>query len=305
MTRFNAGVSVGVAGVIVGAATVATSIAALELSGHSSVWSNAWVWVGVSLTALGLAFILMILLSNLFSRPETTPTADNLVKRDANRQSVADPVASEQLDGLPGYTAGLFEGSDLRERKEATEVGSLVKGLPTTPLAPSAGSTTPTTSAKSSVLRENERAIHQVLRVLHDAQETPDLLERYTVEVDMPTILDGKRVETETRERNTVTLAAYLYLIARMCRNTARDIVEDLHQAGWTRESQSVFLLAFENLVDRWTTYKSVLRDLQNARGGREPSFDHILRGLEKPRRAYIDALDAYHVQLQVVLNYL
>lgn len=68
MTRPSAGLAVGVGGVVVGAATVGISIAALELSGHTDVWSNAWVWLGVSLAALGLAITTLFFLPSFFPR---------------------------------------------------------------------------------------------------------------------------------------------------------------------------------------------------------------------------------------------
>jgi hypothetical protein len=145
-------------------------------------------------------------------------------------------------------------------------------------------------------LRESERKIQAVLEVIDEAEQTPDLLELNMANVgglDSP--LDG----------NIVPLAEYLYSVSRICRNIVRSIAMSLREAGWDEEGEIRFLRAFRKLVDRWTTYHRVLNDLNEASWGGTPSPDQVLQGLEKPRRAYIDALDAYHVQLQVVLNYL
>jgi hypothetical protein len=85
----------------------------------------------------------------------------------------------------------------------------------------------------------------------------------------------------------------------------ARLIAGQLHQAGWRNEDEELFLRAFENLADVWSTYKRILDDLKRARWGGELSPDRVLAGLERPRRRYLAKLDAYRVQLLVAEAYL
>lgn len=70
MSRPNAGLAVGVGAVMVGAAAVATSIATLEESTHVDIWSSSWIWVGVSLTTLGLAVTLFFIITWSNRAPE-------------------------------------------------------------------------------------------------------------------------------------------------------------------------------------------------------------------------------------------
>lgn len=69
MSRPNAGLAAGVGAVMVGAATEATSIATLE-STHVDIWSSSWIWVGVSLTTLGLAVTLFFIVTWSNRAPE-------------------------------------------------------------------------------------------------------------------------------------------------------------------------------------------------------------------------------------------
>lgn len=63
MSGPSAGLAAAVGAVIVGAGTVATSIATMETSTHVDIWSNSWVWAGVGLTVLGLAVTLFFIIT--------------------------------------------------------------------------------------------------------------------------------------------------------------------------------------------------------------------------------------------------
>jgi hypothetical protein len=159
-------------------------------------------------------------------------------------------------------------------------------------------------AAQPSILQKTEQKISAVLRVLDQAEQLPDLLERNTAEIDSPN-LQRSGIESDTDDNETVTLAAYLFSIAGTCRDTARSTAKDLHKAGWTKQDQQRFERAFENLRDVWTTYQSLLRELQDASwGGEPPTPGQVLEDLERPRRRFIAALDIYRVQLRVALNY-
>ena len=131
-----------------------------------------------------------------------------------------------------------------------------------------------------------------MLKVIDDAEQTPDVLEKHKIET-----------QENGAYANTVTLAAYLYSIARICRNTVRGTAQDLYEAGWMREDAELFMLTFENLVDVWTTYKNALEDLQDASSDKESSSARTVLGTE--RRRYIEALEKYYIQLLVVLRYI
>lgn len=159
-------------------------------------------------------------------------------------------------------------------------------------------------AAQPRVLQENEKKIAAVLKVLDQADQLPDLLERNTAEIDSPD-LQGSGIESDTDEDETVTLAAYLFSIAGTCRDTARSTTKDLRKAGWTKEDQRRLEQAFENLRQVWTTYQSLLHVLQDASwDGEPPTPGQVLEDLERPRRRFIAALDSYRVQLRVAVTY-
>ena len=211
-------------------------------------------------------------------------------------QTVTDRTIQEQLDSRRDR-ADPFETPDLSEQNKAQKLGSLLEHLLATPLVPSAELTSPATWTESNALRENERKIRDVLKILDDAEQTPDLLE-----VDISDVLARGGVEIDTHKGEIVTLATYLYLIARECRDTVRNIAKYLRAAGWTQTSADPFQQAFENLVDVWAVYKSVFRDLQDARWRNESSYAQVQIGTA--RRRYIKALEMYDIQVLVALQY-
>jgi hypothetical protein len=143
-----------------------------------------------------------------------------------------------------------------------------------------------------------------VLRVLDQPEQLPDLLERNTAEIESPD-LQRSGIGSDTDENETVTLAAYLFSIAGTCRDKTRSIAKDLYNAGWTKQDQQLLERAFEDLREVWTTYRSLLLDLQDASyGGEPPTPGQVREDLERPRRRFIAALDIYRVQLRVALNY-
>lgn len=132
---------------------------------------------------------------------------------------------------------------------------------------------------------------------------TLDLLEEATVGVPVSGPFEPS--EEGGDERETIRLAAYLYSIARTCRDIVKDesFNEFMRTKGYTQEDTTALLIAFEKLADVWSTYKKVIDRLDIASWDREPSFDRIWTALEEPRRRYIRALSAYYVQLSVVLS--
>jgi hypothetical protein len=94
-------------------------------------------------------------------------------------------------------------------------------------------------------------------------------------------------------------------LIALTCRDTVRDIKDYLCEEGWTEQNETGFRRAFEDLLDAWTTYQDALRFRSEARWDEEPSPVQAMAALERPRRRYIGALDAYRTALSVVVSYL
>ena len=146
--------------------------------------------------------------------------------------------------------------------------------------------------------RESAREISLVLDAIREAEQTPDLLE-----AEIPS--DCNVSDNQADSFHLVTRAEYLYAGAVQCRKMARRIAEQLRQAGWRNEDEELFLRAFENLADVWSTYKRILDDLKRARWGGELSPDQVLAGLERPRRRYLAKLDAYRVQLLVAAEYL
>lgn len=133
-------------------------------------------------------------------------------------------------------------------------------------------------------LKSRAQKIAAVIKVLDEAEQTPDLL-------DIHQDVDGGA---------RVTLAEYFFITARECRNMVRSIKGVLRKAGWTDTSELLLNEAFEALVDAWATYQKLLGHLDLARWGGQPSHGQVLMDLEKPRRNYIRALDAYLIQLLV-----
>jgi hypothetical protein len=152
--------------------------------------------------------------------------------------------------------------------------------------------------ADVNTFRKNARIIAIALNDIRDADQAPDVLE-----IDVP--LEHYTIDNQVGTSNLVTQAEYLYTIAVVCLKTTRRIAGQLHKVGWGKEDEELFTRAFENLADVWSTYKRILGDLERARWGSELAPDQILAGLERPRRRYLTELDAYRVQLLVVLEYL
>lgn len=146
--------------------------------------------------------------------------------------------------------------------------------------------------------RESAAEISLVLDAIREAEQTPDMLE---VEITPACNPSGNQADS----LHPVTRAEYLYAGAVQCRKMARRIAGQLHRGGWRDEDEELFLRAFENLADVWSTYKRILDDLKRARWGGELSPDQVLAGLERPRRRYLAKLDAYRVQLLVAEEYL
>jgi hypothetical protein len=153
-------------------------------------------------------------------------------------------------------------------------------------------------SADMDAFRKNVMIIAGVLNSLQEGDQTPDMLE-------MDVLAERNGIDSATDEPSTVTQAEFLYAIAVVCLKTVRRIPGHLNKVGWRREDVELFSRTFENLADAWSTYKRILRDLNHASWGSESSPDRVLAGLERPRRKYIIELDAYCVQLFVVLEYL
>ena len=144
-----------------------------------------------------------------------------------------------------------------------------------------------------------------MLSVLDEPEQTADLLERNTVEIHRPDLLERGGIGSDAHENETVRLAAYLFSIAAMCRDRVRSIAEGLHKVGWKKQDQELFERTFEDLRAVWTTYQGVLRYLpDDSWAGDPPTPGQVLEDLERPRRRLIAALDKYRVQLRVVLGY-
>jgi hypothetical protein len=159
-----------------------------------------------------------------------------------------------------------------------------------------------------SLLQESKQDIGVILRVLHEATLSPNLLEEELVNVSVPNLSGvAKARKNSGDDDDAVRLAVYLYSIARAC----RDIVEEkrfnefLRSARYTKENTEVLLAAFDKLTDAWSAYKPLLDLLDVAAWGENPSPDQIWTALKTPRRAYIDALGAYHMQILNVINIL
>lgn len=132
----------------------------------------------------------------------------------------------------------------------------------------------------------NVEEIAVALDAFRDGDQTLDVLER-------------------NESNRLIPQAEYLYTVAVLCLKTVREIATRLHQAGWGKEDEELFSRTFENLADVWPTYKRIFGSLECARWGGEPSPDQILAALERPRRRYVTAMDAYRVQLLIVVEYL
>ena len=159
--------------------------------------------------------------------------------------------------------------------------------------------------AVGSFLQKSKEEIRKNLAVLDAAKLTLDLLEEATVSIPVSGPFEPSETAEGGDERETIRVAAYLYSIARTCRDIVKDesFNEFLRTKGYTQEDTTALLTAFEKLADVWSTYKKVIDRLDIASWDREPSFDRIWTALEEPRRRYIRALSAYYVQLSVVLS--
>jgi hypothetical protein len=128
-------------------------------------------------------------------------------------------------------------------------------------------------------------AIDNALTSLAEAEQTADLL-----------------LEVESGKPPT-TQAEQLYTMARLCRKFVDEHTPALKTARWNDDK--AFLETFKKLYDTWTTYHGALgnRKIQNWNEG--PTPGQVLADLERPRRNFITALDAYCVELQTVENFL
>jgi hypothetical protein len=159
--------------------------------------------------------------------------------------------------------------------------------------------------ADREVLKEGARQINEVLDILDEAEQTPDLLDRI-IEIDRQDPLrERSGAEGKATEGKKIPRAERLYLIALKCRKTVRDIKENLYEVHWTEENEGAFQQAFVGLVDAWTAYKGGLDYYHSARWDGEPTPVQALAALGSPRRQYIIALDAYRAALNVVVSYL
>ena len=100
-----------------------------------------------------------------------------------------------------------------------------------------------------------------------------------------------------------VTRAENLYAMAVRCLKMVRRSTGYLRTLDWTTEQEEIFSQAFNGLQDGWSTYKTILSDLGHIGWDDETPRQRVLAGLAEPRRKYIDLLDAYQVQLLVVLE--
>ena len=148
------------------------------------------------------------------------------------------------------------------------------------------------------VFRESLQTIATVVTAIRNADQMPN-----TLEAEEP--LESNGTNNEAREPAMVTRAENLYAMAVRCLKMVRRITGYLRTLGWTNEQEEIFGRAFEALADGWSTYQAVLGDLGHIGWDDETPRDRVLAGLERPRRKYINLLDAYQVQLLVVLEYL
>ena len=160
--------------------------------------------------------------------------------------------------------------------------------------------------ANREVLKEGARQINEVLDILDEAEQTPALLDRI-IEIDRQDPLrERSGAEGKATRGKKIPRAERLYLIALECRNTVRDIKENLYEAGWTaEENEGAFQQAFVGLIDAWTAYQGGLNYYHSARWDGEPTPVQALTALGIPRRQYIIALDAYRTALNTVVSYL
>jgi hypothetical protein len=148
------------------------------------------------------------------------------------------------------------------------------------------------------VFRESLQTIARVITAIQNADQMPS-----TLEAEEP--LERNGTDNEALEPAMVTRAENLYAIAVRCLKMVRRIAGYLRTLGWTKEQEEIFGRAFDALADGWSTYQVVLGDLGHIGWDDETPRDRVLAGLERPRRKYINLLDAYQVQLLVVLDYL
>ena len=142
------------------------------------------------------------------------------------------------------------------------------------------------------------------MRTLHEAKLRLNLLEDHLVDFPGPDLLGAGRA-SENGGQEDVRLAVYLFSVARSC----RDIVEDrrfnafLRSVRYTKQNTEVLLAAFNKLADAWSAYQPLIELLDVAAWDGEPTLDQLWTALTKPRRAYIDALGAFYIQLLNVTN--
>jgi hypothetical protein len=155
------------------------------------------------------------------------------------------------------------------------------------------------------ILQKSRKEIKESLVILDTAKLRLDLLEENTVDIPVSDPFEFGEAVKGRDQTETIRLAAYLYLIARTCRDLIKDksFNEFLCTAGYTQQDTTTLLNAFDKLADVWSTYSKIIDCLDSATWHAEPSFDQIWTALETPRRRYIRALGSYYAQLSLVLN--
>jgi hypothetical protein len=155
------------------------------------------------------------------------------------------------------------------------------------------------------VLQEGLRKINDVLKIIREAEETPDLLDR-VIEINYSDrLLGGSDVKSRTTRPKKIPQAEYLYLIALACRDAVQHVKNYLHKRGWTEKNEKGLQRSFEALQDAWTTYKDALRYRYAATWDEGPTPVQTMAALARPRREYIGALDIYRTALSLVVSYL
>jgi hypothetical protein len=142
------------------------------------------------------------------------------------------------------------------------------------------------------------RTIDGVVTAIRNGDQVPNTLEAR----ESP---ESNGTGTETGGQATVTRAENLFAMAVKCLKIVRRSAGHLRTLNWTKEQEGLFTKAYDDLTDGWSTYKTILGELGRIGWDDEAPRQRVLAGLAESRRAYIDLLDAYGVQLLVVLDYL
>jgi hypothetical protein len=145
--------------------------------------------------------------------------------------------------------------------------------------------------AAADYLMVRAQKISDVIKSIDEANQTP---------VELLDIESGQ----DEIGGDTGTQAEYFFAIARECRDKIQDINKGLRKEGWSDTSELRLAQTFATLNDTWGTYKFIFGIFTSAKWGEQPSPHHVLMGLQEPRRNYINALESYKQQLDVVLEY-